>query len=88
MHDGRKPRCFTPSRWQKVWFIIVHVCALKKKEVLYATHLHMNVVHQLVLGEIGEKEKMVNFAIVFYLLKEGCPLMNYKYLKDLFSFLK
>jgi hypothetical protein len=48
----------------------------------------MNVVHQLVLGEIGEKEKMVNFAIVFYLLKEGCPLMNYEYFKDLFSFLK
>jgi hypothetical protein len=48
----------------------------------------MNVVHQLALGEIGEKEKMVNFAIVFYLLKEGSPLMNYEYLKDLFSFLK
>jgi hypothetical protein len=25
---------------------------------------------------------------VFYLLKEGCPLMDYEYLKDLFSFLK
>jgi hypothetical protein len=48
----------------------------------------MNVVHQLALGEIREKEKKVNFAIVFYLLKEGCPLMDYGYLKDLFSFLK
>lgn len=55
---------------------------------MYATHLHMNVVHQLALGEIGEKEKKGQFCNCVYLLKEGCPLMDYEYLKDLLSFLK
>jgi hypothetical protein len=31
----------------------------QKNEVLYATNLHNNVVHQLDLGEIGEKKKGV-----------------------------
>jgi hypothetical protein len=41
----------------------------------------------LVLGEIWEKKKE-QFAKVFYLLKEGLSMIEYEFLKDLFSFLK
>ncbi len=41
------------------------------------------------LGEIGgKKNKKVQFVVVFYLLKEGRPLINYESLKDLFCFFK
>jgi hypothetical protein len=42
----------------------------------------------LILREIGEKKKKVQFAKVFYLLKEGLSMIEYEYIKDLFSFLK
>jgi hypothetical protein len=32
-------------------------CMHQKNETLYATSFHSNVVHQLDLGEIGEKKK-------------------------------
>jgi hypothetical protein len=61
----------------------------QKNETLYVVSLYSNVVHQLDLGEIGEKKnKKVQFAIVFYLLREGRPLTNYESLKDLFYFFK
>ncbi len=53
---------------------------------MYATKFHNNEVHQLDLGEIKEKKKKVQFIVVFYLLKEGCPLMDYESLKDFFAF--
>ncbi len=40
------------------------------------------------LGEIGENFKKVQFVILFYLLKEGHPMMNYESLKDFFCFIK
>jgi hypothetical protein len=42
----------------------------------------------LVLREIGEKKKEVQFAKVFYLLKEGLSMIKYESIKDLCSFLK
>jgi hypothetical protein len=61
----------------------------QKNETLYVASFHSNVVHQLDLGETGEKKKTrVQFAIVFYLLKEGCPLMDYESFKDFFFFFK
>jgi hypothetical protein len=59
---------------------------LPKNKTLYATKFHNNEVHQLDLGEIKEKKKKVQFIVVFYLLKEGCPLMDYESLKDFFAF--
>jgi hypothetical protein len=61
----------------------------QKNETLYVVTLYCNVVHQLDLGEIGEKKnKKVQFVVVFYFLKEGHPFTNYESLKDLFYFLK
>jgi len=41
------------------------------------------------LGEIGKKKKeKVQFAIVFYFLKEHCPMTSYEPFKDFFYFLK
>jgi hypothetical protein len=61
----------------------------QENETLYVGSFYSNVVHQLDLGEIGEKKnKKVQFVVVFYLLREGCPLTNYESLKDLFCFLK
>jgi hypothetical protein len=61
----------------------------QKHETLYVANFHSNVVHQLGLGDTGEKKKKrVQFAIVFYLLKEGCPLTDYGSLKDFFYFFK
>ncbi len=61
----------------------------QKNETLYVASIYSNVVHQLDLGEIGEKKnKKVQFAIVFYLLREGRPLTNYESFKDLFYFFK
>jgi hypothetical protein len=45
------------------------------------------VVHQLDLGEIKEKKKKkVQYIVVFSLLREGHPLMDYKSLKHFFAF--
>jgi hypothetical protein len=61
----------------------------QKNETLHATNLHSNVVQQLDLGDIGKKKKKtVYFVVVFYLLREGCPLMDYESFKDLFYFFK
>ncbi len=40
------------------------------------------------MGEIGEKKNKRVHVVVFYLLKEGCPLIDYESFKDLFSFFK
>jgi hypothetical protein len=40
-------------------------------------------------GDNGsKKKKRVYFVMVFWLLREGHPMVNYEFFKDLFSFKK
>ncbi len=60
----------------------------KKKGVHVSQGPHL--IAKLVVNErkAKKKEKIVQFVIIFHLLKDGRPMTNFEHMKGLFDFLK
>ncbi len=63
-------------------------CKHVKNEISYACKGREFVLQKVVNGVVGEKrKKLIQFAILFHLLKHGRPMLEYEAHKELFDFL-
>jgi hypothetical protein len=53
---------------------------------LLASHSGQNIATQLGNGDAWEKG-IVQFATIFHLLEQGCPMLEYEAIKPLYEFL-
>jgi hypothetical protein len=68
---------------KKIGFNLSFISMPKTRE-----HLHLAIGRQSAHWVVGEKiQKVVQFSIVLHLLQQGCPMLEYEYLKSLFEFL-
>lgn len=59
-----------------------------KNHKLLASHSGQNIATQLGNGDAREKGiKVVQFATIFHLLQQGCPMLEYEAIKPLYEFL-
>jgi hypothetical protein len=88
-HGGRrKAHVDIPGVAQKGEFFTALDCAHLKNEVLFLATGRDTVLEQIVAGETVErKKKVVQFAAIFTLLRDGQPMADYSGMKELMQYL-